>query len=267
MFTLMLLLWTWTADAALVSRLGSLYFYDPLTFDSGALQHGGVVRGGAGAGGGLLEIAAEAPFYRELSARVAHQQNLRGFETPNGHRLSWRLRAPIIQSTRFGRLDTVQFHYVGGINLAAVSAMAPTQEAGGALLTARSVSGPAISNHLQLAAIVRSPEQAGLLSRTGLVAREALIVQLGRPRPGPRGRWTTSASVAEVDWKHYGLVRRMQGQLDVSVLSPTVHLTHGRATWSLGAYPRMRINYDPDEVGIGWGGFATLRVSHAPRME
>lgn len=252
------------ADAALVSRLGSLYFYDPLTFDSGILQQGGVVRGGAGAGGGGLEVGAEAPFYRELSVRVAHQQLLRGPDEANGHRVSWRLRTPVIQSIRFGRLDTAQFYYVGAANLQAPDPMAPVHEAGGALVSARSALGPAISQHFQAAAAIRSREQAGEDgARVGAVLREALIVQLGRGR----GRWTSSLSTVEAAWSHYGIVARMEGRLDVSALSPTAHFTHGTATWTIGLSPRLRVDYDPDGVDIGWGGFAAIQVSNVPRGE
>ena len=170
-----------TARAAVVSRLGGLYLYDPLTFDSGVLQWGGTVRGGTGQGDpGHLEVGAEAPFYRELSVRVAHQQAFQSGE--DGHRLTWRLRTPVIQSTRYGRLDTTQLYYIGGIALRAPDPRAPAHEAGGAWVTARD----RLSQHLQAAATVRDRVQAGPDgARAGLAVREALLLPPGRPHAGP----------------------------------------------------------------------------------
>ena len=87
--------------------------------------------------------------------------------------------------------------------------------------------------------------------------------QLGRPA----GPLTASLSVIEATWRHYGLVARRDGRLDLSVLAPAGHVTHGSVTWTLGLFPQMSMAYTPAGRTIGWGGFATLRVSHVPRME
>ena len=125
------------AHAAAVSRLGGLFFYDPLTFDAGLLQQGLSVRGGAGGEAGLLTVGGEVPFYRELSVRVGYQQEMR-YGLDNAHRLTWRLRAPVIQSLRYASVRTWQFYYIGGLALSdAVSPHDPTHEAGGARADAR----------------------------------------------------------------------------------------------------------------------------------
>jgi hypothetical protein len=259
---LLLILPSASADA--VSRLGGLYFYDPLSFDAGLLQQGVEVMGGGDGEAGLLEIGGEVPFYRELSVRVGYRQGFRpGFD--NAHRLSWRLRAPIIQSLRYASARTWQFYYLGGITLSeAADPHDPAHEAGGA----RGVGSGRLSRHLQAAAITRTDAQAGEGgARAGLSVRQATILQLRHPPAGPRGRWTTTASILEVSWQHYGGFPRRDGRLDLSPMAPAAHYTHGRTTWTVGAWPRLRVAYTETGTASDWGGYAGLSVTSLSRPE
>ena len=94
-----------SAHAAAVSRLGGLFFYDPLTFDAGLLQQSVGVKGGADGSEGSLEVGGEVPFYRELSVRVGYQQHMR-YGLDNTHRLSWRLRARLARSRTSALIST-----------------------------------------------------------------------------------------------------------------------------------------------------------------
>ena len=259
----LLLLTEVSADA--VSRLGGLFFYDPLTFDAGLLQQALSAQGGASGEEGELSLGGEVPFYRELSVRVGYQQRMRYAGLDNAHRLTWRLRAPVIQSLRYASVRTWQFYYLGGISLSETVDSADTAfEAGGA----RGLGTDRVSRHLQAAVIGRTRAQAGEDGpRAGFVVRQATLWQPSRPPAGPRGQWTTTLSLLEAVWQHYGLVARMDGRLDLSTLCPSVHLTHGRTVWTLGAWPRLRMDYTPDGIERSWGGYAGLRVTSLARME
>jgi hypothetical protein len=253
------------AASTLLDPLGGLALIDPLTLDSGLLGGGVAVRGGAGDDGGALAVALEAPFYRELSLQVGWQQDL-WTDRPDGHSLSWRLRMPVIQTASYGEVDALLLHYRGAVALREVDPLAAAHEAGVGHVVARPGLGAGLSHHQQLAALVRAPDEADGRARAGLVVREAVIVGLGG-RPTDRGAWALSLSLAELELRHYGLVSRADGRMDLHFAAPGLHLGRGRQSWSLSLAPRYRLAWGAAGAQSHWAGVAGLRYGHSPTLE
>ena len=258
-----------SAAATTVDPVGRVFVTDPLTFDGGLLQRGGRVAGGASTSGGLLELAGESTFFRELSLRVDYTHDFAygpPAGSPDGHRIGWRLRMPIIQSPRYGRLDAWQFTYRQELHLGPVDPL-PAHVFTSAFVWARAKSRriPA-THHLQLGPTVRDRAQAGEDgARAGLVVRGASSIHLGQPKV--EGVWSSTLGIFEAQWQHYGLVPRMHGRLTTAALCPAVHLGRGNRAATFGLYPQLLVDYLPDALDLGWGGFAVLQSSQLPRLE
>ena len=121
-------------------------------------------------------------------------------------------------------------------------------------------------HHQQLAALVRAPDEADGRARAGLVVREAVIVGLGG-RPTDRGAWGLSLSLAELELRHYGLVSRADGRMDLLFAAPGLHLGRGRQSWSLSLAPRYRLAWGAAGAQSRWAGVAGLRYGHSPTLE
>lgn len=257
------------AGATTIDPLGRVILIDPLTFDGGVLQRSGRVSGGGAGWGGVLSVAGEATFFRELSARVDYTQDFDYGPRdthPNGHRLGWRLRLPVIQSPRFGRLDTWQFQYRQELGLGPpIERYSPAHEASMAFIWARGATGWPATHHLQYGVVVRHPEQTDQLARTGFVVRGASAVHLGQPVNGRVAAVTVAPY--EVVWHHYGLSDRLDGRLELAMMCPAVHLGQGSAATSIGLMPQMRFEYSGEATEVGWGGFAVVQTSQLPRVE
>ena len=251
--------------ASLLDPLGDLWLIDPLTIDSGLLQRGSAVRGGAGGEGGELFVGLEAPFYHEVSVRAGYAQDL-WFDARDGHRVSWRLRMPILQTAEVGQLDALVLHYQGEAHLWRVDPLAPSHTALVGHVAARGRRGPALSRHDQLGVLVRQKQQAAGLARAGLTGRQATIVQL-RGLTGPRSTGSVALSLWELNWSHYGLVARMDGRLDLSFAAPSVHWGQGRRTLSFGLAPRYRLTYQRGGLQQSWAGLASLNLGSTPSLE
>ena len=259
---------TGTADASTLVRLGDLLFMDPLTFDAGLLQHSADVSGGAGTDLGLLETAGEAPFFQELSVRVAHNHDFAYGPAPlgrDGDRIAWRLRFPVIQSLRYGRVNTWAFQYRGEAHIRAVDPMSPRHDVDLAFSWGRGARGRNHTHHLQLGVVVRDHQQAGHAgARAGAVLRYAAAVELG----GGVGPVAPAIAPLELVVHHYGLVDRRDGRIDVGVLAPQVFWNTGRVTWRAGITPRARVGYPATgPLSIDWGGLAVVSSSWVPKIE
>ena|GEM_PF-5131176 len=258
------------AHATTIDPLGRVLVLDPLTFDGGLLQRGGQVAGGAGNSGARLLVAGESTFFRELSLRVDYTRDFAygPHETaPDGNRIGWRLRLPVIQSPRYGRVDGWQFHYRRELHLGAVDPLAPAHEANTAFIWARGARTTVPNtHHLQIGAVVRDRFQAQKHgARTGLTLRGSSAYFLGQPSPS--GRMAASVALLEARWLHYGLVARRDGRVVVSPLSPALHWGRGVRAVTLGAFPEIRFRYCPDGAEMQWAGFLVLQTSQLPRLE
>ena len=251
--------------ASLLDPLGDLWLIDPQTLDSGLLQRGAAARGGAGGEGGELFVGLEAPFYHEVSVRAGYAQDL-WIDAPDGHRVSWRLRMPILQTAEVGQLDALVLHYQGEAHLRRVDPLAPSHTALVGHVAARGRRGPPLSRHDQLGVLVRQKEQADGLARAGITGRQATIVQL-RGFTGQRSAGSLALSLWELNWSHYGLVARMDGRLDLSFAAPSVHWGQGRRTLSFGVAPRYRLAYQRTGVQQSWAGLASLSLGSTSSLE
>lgn len=273
-----LLRWLWptllclatSAHATTIDPLGRVLVVDPLTFDGGTLQRGGRVVGGAGDDGARLTVAGESTFFRELSLRVDYTHDFvygPRATHPDGHRIGWRLRLPVIQSPRYGRLDGWQFHYRRELHLGDVDPLAPAHEANMAFIWARGARTSLPStHHLQVGSTVRDREQATAWgARAGLVLRGSSTWLLGQP--SPEGHSAASVSLVEASWHHYGLVARGDGRLSLSPLSPAVHFGRGVRAVTLGAFPEIQLVYGRGGAEMRWAGLLLLQSSQLPRLE
>ena len=249
----------------MIDPIGQVTLLEPLTFDGGVLRRSLRVAGGAAGNGGALSVSGESTFFRELSVRVDYDRDF-WYQTNDGHRIGWRLRLPVIQSHRFGRLDAWQFNYRQEAHIGPVDPLAPAHVFDSAFLWARGARGWPSTAHLQLGPVVRDRAQAGPEgARAGSTVRVAHAVLLGRPHAD--GRWSVSLNTVEAVWLHYGLVGKMDARLDVSALAPSVHLGRGTRGASVSLLPRMRFAYSPAGVDIDWGGYAVLQSNQVPRLE
>ena len=258
-------------EASVVSPLGAIFFYDPLTFDAGVLQRGGSVSQGLFTGGWMLDACADLPLFHELSVRLGYAQRLSS-KTPGGHDLTWRIRMPILESARFGRLMSVQIVYSGHHPFAAPDALAPRHEVGGAYSASFARSGLGKTVHTQLGLLVRYGSEVHeplTLGRVGVAARGAFITQLYRPRFGRGGAWTTTLSVAELSIVHFGVSTRRggDGRMTLSMAAPAVHFSPRSATYTLGFVPFSSFTYDSAGTRLDWGGRLVLAAFHRSHME
>jgi len=259
-----------SAHATTIDPLGRVLVVDPLTFDGGMLQRGGRVSGGAGDAGAILQVAGESTFFRELSLRVDYTRDFvyGPREThPDGNRIGWRLRLPVIQSPRYGRVDSWQFHYRREFHIGAVDPLAPAHEVNQAFLWARGARTRMPStHHLQAGPTVRDRKQAGRDgARAGLVVRGSSTWLIGQP--SSEGRSALSISLLETSWLHYGLVARRDGRLSLSPLCPALHLGRGTHAATLAAFPELGLRYSDAGAQMQWGGQLMLQSSQLPRLE
>jgi hypothetical protein len=258
------------ARATTIDPVGRVLLVDPLTFDGGMLQRGGRVAGGAGNDGARLLVAGESTFFRELSLRVDYTRDFvygpRSTD-PDGHRIGWRLRLPVIQSPRFGRVDSWQFHYRREFHIGDVNVLAPAHEVNMAFLWARGARTRMPStHHLQFGPTVRDRLQAqhdG--ARAGLVIRGSSTWLVGQP--ASTGSTALSVSLLEATWLHYGLVDRRDGNLALSPISPALHVGRGAHAVSIGAFPEIGLRYTAEDVEMVWAGQLLVQSSQLPRLE
>ncbi len=263
--------WSGRASGSVVSRLGAVFLYDPLTFDAGSLQRGGWVRGGAGTGAGELEVAGESTFFRDFSLRVSYRHRFE-YGAANGVGLGWRFRFPIIESARFRHFTSTQFYYQGSHGFLEPDAREPDHEVGAAESLGFPVLGLATSFHAQLGVAIRSEERLPDVSdpaRVGGAVRLAYLFQLYNPPRGRRGLWTVTFSVVEFSAVHFG--RRGKdgsgGRMRVSAGAPAIHFSPRGACYTLGLAPVMTWTYGADGSRLDWGGLAVLSVSHRNALE
>ena len=267
---LALLAWAPAASATTVDPLGRVLVVDPITFDGGMLQRGGQVAGGAGSEAARLLVAGESTFFRELSVRVDYTRDFAygpRHRSPDGNRIGWRLRMPVIQSPRYGRFDTWQFNYRRELHLGPVDPLSPAHEVNNAFIWARGARTRMPStHHLQLGPVVRDRFQAGDSgARAGLVVRGASRWMLGQPSAS--GHLSGSLAVLETRWLHYGLVARRDGRWTLSPLSPALHWGRGMKAVTVGAFPEIGLRYTDDGVAMEWSGLLVIQSSQLPRVE
>jgi hypothetical protein len=256
-------------DASVVSPLGAIFFHDPLSFDAGVLQRGGSLRTGLGSEGFSLDAAVDLPMFHELSLRIGYAQRLAA-ETAGGHDLTWRVRMPILERARYGRLGTVQIDYAGHHPFARPDARAPRHELTGAYSGSFARSGPGITLHGQIGLVARRSAEVDApltLGRFGVVARGAFLTQLYRPRFG--SAWSTTLSVAEATAVHYGLPgdHAGDGRISLAVAAPAVHFTPRSATYSLGLLPRGTWTYGATGGRLDWGAHLVLAATYRTHTE
>lgn len=259
------------AQASVVSRLGAIYLYDPLTFDAGTLQRGINSRFHVGSRGWGFDLGLDLPFFHDFSVRLGLERLDLLDDSPqlNG---SLRVRLPLLENARYGDLSSHQLQLVYRYPEARLEATTPRLEL--LLASSRSTLGRfrAWSVHQQVGLLVRDREQAAqdlALSRVGLVWRGAFLYQLYLPPRGVGGKWTVTFSVVEATWEHFGVgaERLGDGLLTVAPVTPTVHFSHRRTVYSLGLAPQMRLRYDQDETSWGLGGVANFSITYRTFLE
>lgn len=245
------------AQATVVSRLGAIYLYDPLTFDAGVLQRGGYVRVAAGSDRSWLETGVDLPFFRELSLRAGVERLSTDAGEPELN-LVWRIRLPIVERARYGNLTSLQLGAIVRSPFQPLDALTPQRELFVASSGAWLASHRAYSLHWQAGVVSRASEQAAedlSLSQLGVMSRLGWLYQLYLPPRGMGGKWTVTLAFVEAQWVHFGvsLQRPGDGLLTLSSFNPTVHFSHSRTTWSLGVAPQLRVRYDAagSQPGLG----------------
>lgn len=270
LFLLVFTLLTSSAHASVVSRLGAIYFYDPLTFDAGALQRGMSAWSGATTQGGQLDAGVGLPFYHELVLRLGYQQQLY-LHQDDLHAVTWRFRAPVLESARFGFLSTTQVIYAGAVGLGGRDPLLARHEIGTG--NSHSTLGNKVAHtvHGQVAVVVRPEEGlAGVRAgQVGLVTRGAWLFQLYEPAPGPGGKWTITLSSVEFQVIHYGPAPSNggEGRLLLSGAAPALHFSHHYATYSFGLAPRLQLGWSPQGTSWDWGGLLSLRIAYRNYLE
>ena len=257
-------------QASVVSRLGAIYFYDPLTFDAGALQRGMNCWTGADTSGGHLDAGIGLPFYHELVLRLGYQQQLY-LDREDLHAFTWRFRAPVLESARFGFLSTTQVIYAGSVGVGGRDPLLAGHEIGAA--NSHSTLGQVVAHtfHGQVALLVRPEEglsgtRAGQL---GITTRGAWLFQLYEPAPGPGGKWTITFSGIEFQATHYGLdpAQGGEGQLLLSAGAPALHFSHHYATYSFGLAPQLKFGWSSGGNTLDWGGVLSMRIAYRNYLE
>lgn len=265
------------AGASVVSRIGHIFFYDPLTFDAGILQRSMMVRGGVDTDQGRVDAALDLPFYRELGLRVGYLQGFRLGDVDTRD-LSIRLRMPVIESARFGRISSAQFVYAASFGVGDASdGLLPNHQVGVADSIGRSGRNAAHSLHSQLLLNVRDAEKVGgaaeapwePLGRVGVEARFAHLMQPYRPQAGLGGSWTATISSAEVDVVHYGgrVSQGGVGRVEMTAAAPALHFTPSYATYTLGVMPRLVVAWGAEGTVVDLGAFATFSISYRTYLE
>jgi len=264
---LLSLLLTPPADATVVSRLGGVYLYDPLLFDGGIIQRGAYARGIVDSERSSMAAGAELTFYQDFSLRLGYTQDMRygGEADPVG--FDWRLRMPVLESIRYGRLTSSGFYYLGNLRLNdEADPLRPLHDFGLAIASSRTWR-RAHSVHAQAGFTFR--ERTGDPADSfGTAVRFAHLVQIYRPTPGLGITWTASLSTLEVEWLQFGITALGgEGMVRGGGLGPTLHITPRVATWSLGLLPTLSLRYGEDDPRLGVGGTANLNVTYRPEWE
>lgn len=255
------------AEATVVSRLGSVYLYDPVSFDGGVIQRGGYARGRVETGRGDMAAGVELPFFREFSLRLGYTQAMRYQDRSDPVGLDWRLRMPVLESIRFGRLTSSGFYYSGSARLSQpTDPLVPRHEFGPTLATSRTWR-RSHSVHAQGGLAFRERGEDPL-DAFGTAVRFAHLVQVYSPPPGLGITSTVSLSTVEVEWVQFGLTPGYGGEgvLRGGALGPTLHITPRTATYSLGLMPAISLRYG-EQIEVGFGGAATFNVTYRPDWE
>jgi len=256
------------AQATVVSRLGAIYLYDPLTFDAGVLQRGGYIRLAAASDRSWLDAGVDLPFFRELSLRAGVEQLSTSVDDPSLN-LVWRVRLPIVERARYGNLSSLQLGAIIRTPFAPLDPLTPQRELFVASSGAWLASHRAYSLHWQAGMVSRDLQQAAedlSLSQFGVMSRLSWLYQLYLPPRGMGGKWTVTLAFVEAQWVHFGvsLQRPGDGLLTLSSGNPTVHFSHSRTTWSLGLAPQLRVRYDEagnvPGLGLLLGASCTYRT-------
>ncbi len=253
------------ARATVVSRLGDVYLYDPVSFDGGVIQRGSYTRGRVESDRSALSAGVDLPFFRELSLRLGYTQSLlyEGRADPLG--VDWRLRMPVLESIRFGRLTSSGFYYSGSAALgAAHDPLVPHHELGPTLATSRTWR-RSHSLHAQGGPAFRERGEDPL-GAVGAVLRFAHLVQIYVPPPGLGITATASLSTVELEWIQFGLGDGREGLLRGGFLGPTLHITPRTATYSLGLLPTASLRYG-ERTELGIGAAASFTVTYRPDWE
>ncbi len=258
------------ARAAVVSRLGSIYLYDPISFDSGVLQRGVYARGGAGSEAGGIDTGMELTFFHEFSLRLGYTQRFLYDGQPDPLGFGWRARMPVFESLRYGRLDSAGFIYSGATPLGEpIDTLTARHVALAAHVSARSRRLLAHSFHGQAGFGWRGRDQAPeapRFARVGPTLRVAHLVQIYQAAPGLGGHWTATASTLELSAQHYGLTPGAggEGRLQLGTAGLGLHFTPSIATYSFGLMPRVTLEYGPDRADWSVGGLASFSVTYRP---
>lgn len=261
------------AQASVVSRLGSLYFYDPLSFDAGVVQRGGSVRLGWDVSGGWIDTGLDFPYFKDFSVRLGYVQRIRPTAL-DGHVLTWRLRMPVLEVARYGGLSNAQIIYTGSYVLARAPSLTPIHEILAAQSMSHTLEHMALTFHAVGGVCFRAATADPLaLGRLGVTARTALVTQLYRPPRGLGGKWSVTVSPLELAWVHYGVPSELSagragdGRFTLTLLGPAVHFTHRSATYSLGILPQWQREYDVKGLQQGWGGAASFSIGYRTYLE
>jgi len=255
------------ADATVVSRLGGVYLYDPALFDAGVLQRGVYSRGIIDSRESSLSAGMDLPFYRDFALRLGYTQDMRYGGAPDPVGLDWRMRMPVLESIRYGRLTSSGFYYTGNLRLNEPDAsLRPRHEFGLSVSSSRTWR-RSHSIHTQAAFTFR--ERTGdPADAFGTATRFAHLVQIYRPTPGLGITWTVSLSTLEVEWVQFGITALGgEGLLRGGTLGPTLHVTPRIATWSVGLLPTLSLCYGEDSPQLGVGATANLNVTYRPDWE
>lgn len=260
-----------SAYASVVSRLGAIYLYDPLTFDAGTLQRGINSRFHVGSESWGFDLGLDLPFFHDFSMRLGLER-LDLFDNSPQLNGSLRVRLPLLENARYGNLSSHQLQLVYRYPTARLESTTPRLEL--VLASSRSVLGRfrAWSLHQQGGILLRDREQAAsdlALTRLGVVWRGAFLYQLYVPPRGVGGKWTVTFSVVEAAWEHFGVSSQRVGDglLSVAPVTPTVHFSHRRAVYSLGLAPQARLRYDSAETSLGLGGVANFSITYRTFLE
>lgn len=265
------------ALASVVSRLGDVYLYDPLSFDAGVMQRGIDARGGAGTDAGSLEVGLDLPFYREFSLRTAYIHRFY-LDAPDGHDLTWRLRMPVVESARYGRIASVQAVYAGSAGFGdAPDPLLADHLVGAARTIGRTTRRSAHSFHGLLLLAVRDKEKVEIPEgregvpggRVGVALRAAHLFQLYDPAIGPGGKWTVTLSTAELRLIHFGgrPAAGGAGRLDLVALAPAINFTPRIATYTVGVLPRVTLIWGPGGLEPSVGGLANLSITYRSHLD
>ena len=265
------------SEASVVSRLGDVYFYDPLSFDAGVLQRGLGMRGGADTAAGDVEAWLDLPFYRDFSLRGAYIQRVY-LDAPDGRDFTWRFRMPIYEMARFGRIASTQAVYAGSTSIGqSADLLLPNHIVGAAHSFGRTVDHVAHSMHGQALFVVRErgkvavplDQEKVVGGRVGVNLKAAHLMQVYEPAWGPGGKWTVTVSTVEANVVHYGGLpgRGGAGRLEMIAAAPAINFTPSSATYTLGVMPRLVTEWGHNGVTTDVGALAMVSISYRTHLE